>query len=337
MLSTIIFVVVFVGLVLAAVVLWALFLGLGLRWAKVPDVTKRRIVFATVISTVLLFTLNVLFLFISPASDVQLVVLGLVQLATAVVVPCVVISTTFKTPFVRALQAWLPTLLASVMTFAFALLVLRPFLFQGFVMPTNSMAPTLVGQHWKGTCPECGKPSYCTLILGQNETAGPLHMICDNFHVTEALDNAKTVHAGDRFMAAKFLKPRRWDLVVFQNPEHPSKLDVKRLVGLPGEEVRFQDGAVWIDGVRQSPPDSTQGLEYLTEWAGPDSWGSKDRPALLGKDEYFVLGDFSVQSYDSRFWQQGVPGHNPFAVPESYLKGVVTHTYWPLHRLRIHR
>lgn len=71
-------------------------------------------------------------------------------------------------------------------------------------------------------------------------------------------------------------------------------------------------------------------IEYLPESSdllGTGFWGLKNRPALLGKDEYFVLGDFSVQSNDSRFWQQGASGHNPFAVPESHMKGVVTHTY----------
>jgi len=165
-------------------------------------------------------------------------------------------------------------------------------------------------------------------------------MICDNFHVIEASDVDKTVHSGDCFIVAKFLTPRRWDLVVFQYPEDPATLYVKRLVAFPGENVRIQDGFVWVDGKKQTPPDSLQSIEYLSElpnWFGPDLWGTANRPALLGKDEYFVLGDFSAQSKDSRLWEQGALGHNPFAVPESHLKGVVTHTYWPPHRWRIHR
>lgn len=340
MLSTIVFAAIFVGLLLASVVLWALFLRLGLRWAKVPEVTTRRVVVATAIVIVLQVTLNVLFLFVSPSSDPQSIGLGLVELAAAVVVPGAVISAVFKCRFLRALQAWLPTLLATVTTLAFALLVLRPFLYEAFVVPTNAMAPTLVGQHWKGTCPECGKPNYCSPRDERYGTVDPPLMICDNLHVTKASEIDKMVHAGDRFMVAKFLTPQRWDLVVFQYPEEPATLYVKRLVGLPGEKVHIQDGSVWVDGVRQSPPDSIVGIEYLSElpdWFGPDLWGSENRPALLGNDEYFVLGDFSAQSKDSRLWQQGAPGHNPFAVPESHMNGVVTHTFWPPHRWRIHR
>jgi signal peptidase I len=340
MFSTVVFAAVFVGLLLAWVVLWALFLRFGLRWAKVPDVTTRRVVLATAIVIILQVAINVLFLFISPSSDAQSIVLGLVELTAAVIVPCAVISTVFKTRFLRAVQAWLPTILATIATLAFALLVLRPFLFEAFVVPTNAMAPTLVGQHWEGTCPECGRPNYCSPRDERYGIPDPPLMICDNFHVTEASDIDKTVHSGDRFMVAKFLTPRRWDLVVFQYPEEPTTLYVKRLVGLPGEKVHIQDGSVWVDGVRQTPPIFLRGIEYLSDlpdWFGPDLWGSINRPALLGNDEYFVLGDFSAQSKDSRLWEQGVPGHNPFAVPESHLKGVVTHTYWPPHRWRIHR
>ena len=61
------------------------------------------------------------------------------------------------------------------------------------------------------------------------------------------------------------------------------------------------------------------------------------RPAKLGDDEYFVLGDFSPQAKDSRLWREGAPGHTPYAVPASHIRGVVTHIYWPPKRWRILR
>ena len=55
---------------------------------------------------------------------------------------------------------------------------------------------------------------------------------------------------------------------------------------------------------------------------------------MLADDEYFVLGDFTWRSVDSRFWEEGAVGHNPYAVPESHLHGVVTHIIWPPSRWR---
>jgi signal peptidase I len=130
-------------------------------------------------------------------------------------------------------------------------------------------------------------------------------------------------------------------MIVFRYPADPSVNYVKRLVGLPGEELYIRDGAVWINGQRLEPPDEVGGIEYLMtiEISGhplPTSAGSM-HPARLGPDEYFVLGDFSAESSDSRFWEQGAPGHPPYAVPESHIIGVVTHIYWPISRWRTFR
>jgi signal peptidase I len=148
-------------------------------------------------------------------------------------------------------------------------------------------------------------------------------------------------HGGDRVLVNKQLRPRRWDIVVFHHPEHPTTAHCKRLVGLPGETVVIRDGAVWIDGKRVSPPADCAGLEYLAEMHGwPESsplWGAPRWPAKLGLDEYFVLGDFSAISVDSRVWQTGAPGHPPYAVPASHLIGVATHIYWPPSRWRVLR
>ncbi len=140
------------------------FLRIGLRWAKVPDVTTRRLVFATVAVFVLQIALSSLFHFCSPSTDAQSIFLALIQLAARVIVACTVISSVFKTHFLRACQAWLPTLLAPIITVALGFFALRPVLCEAFVASTNSMAPTLVGNHCRGACPECGQPSYNFLI-----------------------------------------------------------------------------------------------------------------------------------------------------------------------------
>jgi signal peptidase I len=340
MFSTVILVTGLVGTQFASLLLWALFLRLGLHWAKVPAVTTRRLVLATIIVIVLQAAVSVSFAFFWPSTNTASIILSFVALAASIIIPCATIGIVFKARFLQAFQAWLPTLVATIVGLASAVLLLRPFFYESFVISANDMAPTLLGRHWQGTCPKCGRPNYCSPREYGGESPYPRKMICDNFHITEPADIDKRVYSSDRLLAAKFLSPQRWDLIVFRLPNDPSTVYVKRLVGLPGEKIHIEDGFVWADGKRQTPPPSLPGIEYLVEFPeapGQEFWGSPKRPALLEKDEYFVLGDFSAQSMDSRMWEEGAPGHNPFAVPQSHLCGVVTHTYWPPHRWRIHR
>ncbi len=339
MLSTIIVIAIFLSLLILQVILWAVFLRVGLRWARVADVTARRIVLATASVVVLQLVLYIPLRLLTPSSDAQAILLGLSELAAAVLVPCVVIMQVFKARFFRSLQAWLPTLLPSIAMIVFVLLVLRPFVCEAFVSPSNAMAPTLLGNHWQGECPECGRSNFCSPVDAWYAPPEPPRMICESFHVAQVRDVPQQVFRPDRFLVAKFLAPKRWDVVVFQYPEEPSTLYVMRLVGLPGETIHIDSGAVWANGSKLEPPDFLRGIRYVSEllpWRN-EMWGSKDRPAILGEEEYFVLGDFSHQAKDSRWWEHGAPGHSPFAVPKSHMRGVVTHIYWPPRRWRILR
>ena len=165
-------------------------------------------------------------------------------------------------------------------------------------------------------------------------------MICSReFRSCQVADPSRVEHSGDRVVVTKFIHPQRWDVIAFRLPEEPRYCLRKRLVGLPGETVTIKDGAVWIDGKRQMPPESCKGIEYIDHiegWPGT-FWGNEAHPAKLGPDEYFVLGDFSARAKDSRLWEQGAPGHPPYAVPASYIVGVVTHIYWPPSRWRVLR
>jgi signal peptidase I len=147
----------------------------------------------------------------------------------------------------------------------------------------------------------------------------------------------------DHVIVQKLYAPRRWDLAAFQWPEDPNIVYVKRVVGFPGEEVAIRDGDVWIDGKRAAKPEQIAALRYWGAVAGgirprfeedvDANWG----PATLGASEYFMLGDFSLISFDARYWKVGVPGHPSYAVPESHIVGIVTHIYWPPWRWRVFR
>lgn len=63
-------------------------------------------------------------------------------------------------------------------------------------------------------------------------------------------------------------EPKRWDIVVFKNPEkgaaHPTL--IKRIVGLPGERIHVADGSIWINGERVEPPAKLKDvLHYTTD------------------------------------------------------------------------
>ncbi len=139
---------------------------------------------------------------------------------------------------------------------------------------------------------------------------------------------------GDRMLVCKLLKPKRWDLLVFRNPQNPSESYVKRLVGLPGEKLEIRDGAIWINGEKQEPPDAIRGIRFspTVESNGHVFSGPGSAPVQLGAGEYFVLGDFAEQAADSRLWEHGAPGYPPYAVPESYIIGVAINIYWPINR-----
>jgi signal peptidase I len=145
---------------------------------------------------------------------------------------------------------------------------------------------------------------------------------------------SRTTYGGDRIAVCKFIAPRRWDLIVFRYPENPNVNYVMRLVGLPNEELSIHDGAVWINGNKLTPPESIRGINYspTIEHNGRVYSGPGSAPVKLGEDEYFVLGDFPEQSADSRMWEQGAPGHPPYAVPESHITGVAINIWWPLGR-----
>jgi signal peptidase I len=84
--------------------------------------------------------------------------------------------------------------------------------------------------------------------------------------------------------------PERGDVVVFHSPDSPNKDFIKRVIGLPGEEVELVNGLVYVDGVALR--------ETYIHGPNQRSWG----PELVGEFEYFVLGDNRGNSSDSRSW-----------------------------------
>ena len=147
-------------------------------------------------------------------------------------------------------------------------LVFRGFVVEGFVIPTGSMAPTLLGQHVRLDTPDTGY-GYAldpTPVIGAatRDPNTPIAVVDpmvsqDRGVGVEAAGRiASTTRAGDRVLVLKYLyeffDPDRYDVVVFKNPVDPigpSQNYIKRLVGLPDEQVLIVDGDIFT-----APPEA---------------------------------------------------------------------------------
>lgn len=112
-----------------------------------------------------------------------------------------------------------------------------------------------------------------------------------------------------------FGQPERGDIVVFHFPDNPQEDYIKRVIGLPGEQVRIYQAQVLINGVLLDEP-------YLSEPCQPQR--CSDNSWQLGPDEYFFLGDNRNHSSDSRDFGP---------VPRQFIVGEVLFRYWPLNAL----
>ena len=101
----------------------------------------------------------------------------------------------------------------------------------------------------------------------------------------------------DRLSYFKSL-PQRGDVVVLKFPKDTSQFFIKRIVGLPGETVRVQQGGVYIFN-KENPEGLRLSESYLPSQA--ETFGKSDS-IQLGSDEFFVLGDNRTASSDSRVW-----------------------------------
>lgn len=138
------------------------------------------------------------------------------------------------------------------------LLVLKSFFLPLFIIPTGSMAETLAGAHATHTCPNCG----CEYAVNFRTSAGPHVVQCPNCRYQQEArrpDNPDGVRlnekAGDRIVVHGWpydiggrFGPRRWDVVVFKNPNEPDINYIKRLIGLPGETIELIDGDIFVKG-----------------------------------------------------------------------------------------
>lgn len=91
-----------------------------------------------------------------------------------------------------------------------------------------------------------------------------------------------------------FDRPRRGDIVVFQPPVPSDRPYIKRVIGLPGDEIQFADGYVMVNGERLHEPYQAEPETFCT--------GEEHCALVVPAGAVYVLGDNRTNSADSRFF-----------------------------------
>lgn len=163
-------------------------------------------------------------------------------------------------------------------------LLLRSFLVEPFKIPTGSMIPTL--------------------------------LVGDYILVNKFAYGLRLPVLGTEIIPIG--KPKRGDIMVFKYPEKPSINYIKRVVGLPGDTIRYENKRLYINDVlveqtlEAQLPAGKPEFKIYNEQLGEVNHAimiTLQRPAEPGQswtvppDSYFVLGDNRDNSRDSRYWQ----------------------------------
>ncbi len=203
-------------------------------------------------------------------------------------------------------QPWWLDWTAGLFPVILVVFLLRSFLFEPFKIPSGSMIPTL--------------------LIGDLILVNKYH-----YGVRLPVINKKIIANHD---------PQRGDVMVFRYPKDPSIDYIKRVVGVPGDEVSFRNQQLYLNGVAapmtQTPPpgyydeDLRQYFPEFKEKLGPVEhgillnprsqpfYGSEDKITFPFRENcrysaegvtckvpaghYFMMGDNRDNSQDSRFW-----------------------------------
>ncbi len=95
-------------------------------------------------------------------------------------------------------------------------------------------------------------------------------------------------------LSYRFRELERGEVIVFRYPQNPSKRHIKRVIGLPGEDIIFDNDRIIIEfeGQKEIIEEEYTSLPKLLE----------NETFSLGHNEYFVMGDNRGASFDSRNW-----------------------------------
>jgi signal peptidase I len=210
--------------------------------------------------------------------------------------------------------------------------IFRAFIVEAFVIPTGSMAPTLLGAHMRFRCPDCGynfdvnfspNSDADDMIIPDRANDHIFSITCPNcgYHMPRqssdslASATAPPVHYGDRILVLKYLyllqDPSRWDVVVFKSPYDPSRYDyqqnyIKRLIGKPRETIMILDGDIYV-----APNNSTKLEDFRIQTKPHDAQEALWR--IVYDNDYYPQGKSRVvMNADGRpVMRGGEPSSDP--------------------------
>jgi signal peptidase I len=241
-----------------------------------------------------------------------------------------------KTEVKHVIREWILSLFVAFIIAMF----IRTFFIQPYRIPSSSMIPTLkIGDHplvdkltYKMRAPKRGEVVVfiypvieygCTKCAYKYKFLGIFNRY--NYgYIYEYRDNYNEVTDGN--IPFEDL-PEDWVCPVCGAPKKdfkrlPRKPFIKRLVGLPGETLKINDGRIFINGEPLKEPSTITERYYIAE----QKYGKEE--VKIPEGYYYVLGDNTTNSKDSRYWG---------FVPEKNLIGKAIVIYWPPWRIRIIR
>lgn len=117
---------------------------------------------------------------------------------------------------------------------------------------------------------------------------------------TSSMEN--TIYPGDRLLGIRFFgEVNRGDIVIFYSAEERKYL-VKRVIGIPGDEIDIKEGYVYINGsILEEPYLKLEAQTYPYDL---------EVPTVVPEGKYFLMGDNRTNSQDSRFWEETFVGRD---------------------------
>lgn len=226
------------------------------------------------------------------------------------------------------------TIESIVIAFVLAFLF-RTFEAEAFVIPTGSMAPTLMGRHKDLACPQCGYRFQVSASDEVDEVTGehkgdltggicPMCQYIVTFDPTDRAGRERLSYKGDRILVGKFAyefgDPERWDVAVFKFPGHAKTNYIKRIVGLPQETVRIYDGDISVRpegqtqfNIARKPPEKVQAMLQVVY---DNDYQLKDLTTEAGWPPRWQATPGDIQQLAANGWPKQPLWPNRYEAPE---------------------